>query len=381
MTITFTAAVLRACPVAGPYRQSRPYSLGRATLPAPGPGEVLVEVRAAGLCHSDLSQLKGFRRRPLPLVGGHEGAGIVRALGPGVTRLAKGDHVVLTVAGGCGGCASCRDQHPALCKTGLASRSEGILLSGRRALSLEGAPAYHSSGISSFAEFALIAAFSAVRIDSDVPLEVAALFGCAVLTGAGAVLTTAVLRPGETVAVLGLGGTGLSAVMAARLSGATRIIGIDSNPAAFPLALDLGCTEVHDAREADLSDRMRALPGEGVDASFEMSGAASAFRLAFDIARRSGRVVCVGVGVGEAGAERVLPHAELVLSEKAVLGSYLGSGAPDRDLPRLMELYRAGMMPVDRMITHRRPLAEINEAFDDLAAGVGGRQVLLPHAS
>ena len=222
-----TAAVLHEQGRPAPFAESRPFEIEEVEIEGPGPGEVMLEVMAAGLCHSDLSIVEGVRARPVPFVGGHEGAGVVREVGAGVQGLAPGDHVVMTVGGGCGCCHSCTDGRPVLCDAIAEERAAGMLPGGVRRLSRGGAPLNHYFGASSFAQYAVTAPYSLVKIDQAVPLDVAAMFGCAVVTGAGAALNAAKLRPGRTVAVIGLGGVGLSAVMTARLMGAARIIGID----------------------------------------------------------------------------------------------------------------------------------------------------------
>lgn len=252
-----TAAVMFEQGLPRPYADSRPFRIEDVDLDGPGEGEVLVEIRAAGLCHSDLSVVSGLRKRALPVVGGHEGAGIVRDVGRGVDGLAVGDHVVMTVASGCGHCRPCAEQRPVLCDNVGAARSKGTLPNGARRLSLGGKPLHHYSGVSSLAQYAVVVPGTVVRIDKAVPLDVAAMFGCAVLTGVGCVLNAAKVRPGQAVAILGLGGVGLNAAMACRISGASRIVGIDVNDAKFPLARELGCTDTLSASDPELGAKVR----------------------------------------------------------------------------------------------------------------------------
>ena len=227
------AAVMYDQGLPTPYAESKPFRIEEVELDAPGEDEVLVEVRAAGLCHSDLSTVAGQRKRKLPVVGGHEGAGVVREVGPGVTRVKPGDHVIMTLVSGCDHCRPCIRGRPVLCESVTASRAQGLLSNGMRRLSYRNSPVNHYSGISSFAQFAVTVSHSLITIDPSIPLDVAAMFGCAVVTGAGSVFNAADVRPGQSVAVFGLGGVGLNAVMAAKIAGASEIIGIDIHRANF----------------------------------------------------------------------------------------------------------------------------------------------------
>lgn len=373
-----TAAVLHAQGLPAPYAESRPFLIEEVELDGPGPGEVLVEVRAAGLCHSDLSQVAGLSRRTLPVVGGHEGAGIVREVGPGVDWLRPGDHVVMTVATGCGHCRLCSDNRGLLCEGVSAARAQGLLTNGRRHLHREATPYYHYAGISSFAQYAVTVPSSLVRIDPAVPLEVAALFGCAVVTGAGAVFNAARLRPGQSIAILGLGGVGLNAVMAARAAGATDVIGIDLNPGRFPLARDLGCSATLAGDDPRLVEQVRDLTQGGVDVALEMSGSPAAMASANAITRKGGEIVCVGLG--SAGQLYQYSHAMLVLEEKVFRGSFMGSAVPERDIPRYVRLYQDGRLPVDRVVTGTMGFEDLNAGLDRLDRGEAVRQILLPHA-
>lgn len=373
-----TAAVLHAQGLPQPFAESRPFHILEVELEPPGPGEVLVEVRAAGICHSDLSQVKGLRKRRLPVVGGHEAAGIVREVGAGIGDLAPGDHVIMTAVTGCGVCETCRAGYPALCKTVTGPRTQGVLGDGARRLSLpDGSPLYHYSGISGFAQYAVTMANSLVRIDSSVPLDVAAMFGCAVVTGAGAVFNTAGLQRGESVAVIGLGGVGLNAVMAARIAGAREIVAIDIRPEKFALARELGATATLAADAPDLVEQIRTLTQGGVHYAFEMTAAAPAIQTASAILRLRGEVICVGLG--EADSRREFRHTELVTEERAIRGCFMGSCRPERDIPRYVEMFTSGQMPVDRLRSDSISLDQINAAFDKLAAGEAIRQIVLPH--
>jgi Zn-dependent alcohol dehydrogenase len=372
-----TAAIMYEQGLPTPYVESKPFRIEEVELDGPGEGEVLVEVKAAGLCHSDLSQVAGLRKRRLPVVGGHEGAGIVREVGRGVTRLKPGDHVVMTVASGCGYCRPCTDGRPALCDTVGASRVQGTLANGMRKLSRYGDPVYHYSGISSFAQYSVTVPGTLIKADSSVPLDVAAMFGCAVVTGAGAVFNAAKLRPGQNVAVFGLGGVGLNSVMAARISGASEIIGIDINEAKFPLAMELGCTRTFSALDRNLVQAVKDLTQGGVDFAFEISGAKAAMASANAITRKGGEIVCVGLGASDEMYEYA--HAALVGEEKTFRGSFMGTGVVERDLPFYLKCYQDGKMPVDRLKSGTMSFDQLNVNLDLLDRGEVVRQVLLPN--
>jgi alcohol dehydrogenase len=370
------AAVMHEQGLPTPYAESEPFHIEEVELDGPNEGEVLVEVMAAGLCHSDLSQVAGLRKRRLPVVGGHEGAGIVREVGAGVTRLGPGDHVVMTVATGCGHCRPCQVR-PALCENVTASRAQGMLPNGMVRLGNAAGPVYHYSGVSSFAQFAVTVPTTLIRIEPDIPLDIAAMFGCAVVTGAGAVLNAARVRPGQSVAVFGLGGVGLNAVMAARLSGASEIIGIDTNQGKFGLAQELGCTTTLSASDPNLTEAVRDLTQGGVDFAFEISGAKPAMAAANAITRKGGEIICVGLGATNDLYQYA--HAMLVGEEKAFRGSLMGSGFAERDIPTYLRLYREGRMPVDRLKSGTMGFDELNVSLDRLDAGEVVRQILLPN--
>lgn len=374
-----TAAVMYEHGLPKPYVETSPFVIEEVNLEGPQEGEVLVEVKAAGLCHSDLAQVQGLRKRRLPTVGGHEGAGIVREVGRGVTHLKPDDHVVMTVASGCGHCRPCIETRPVLCEAVTESRSNGALPSGSFRLSLNGQPLYHYSGISSFAQYAVTAPSALIKIDPSVHLDVAALFGCAVVTGAGAVFNSAKVRAGQTVAVIGLGGVGLNAVMAARVSGAAEIVGIDINEDKFPLARELGCTHTLSARDDEMAAKLKDLTRGGVDFVFEISGSKSAITLAHSIVRRGGEIVCVGLGA--TGDSHHYIHNSLVSEERVLRGSYMGSCIPERDIPRYVEHYLSGRMPVDRLKSGTMEFSQLNANLDMLDRGSVVRQVLLPHAA
>lgn len=368
------AAVLDASGASLPYAQSKPLTVTTVELEPPGPGEILVKMAAAGLCHSDLSVINGDRARPMPVALGHEAAGIVEALGPGVDDLAVGDHVVLVFVPSCGHCDPCAEGRPALCEKGAASNVAGTLLSGARRIFREGQPIYHHIGCSVFAEHAVVSRRSAVKIDPTLPLEEAALFGCAVLTGVGAVINTAQVKAGTSVAVVGLGGVGLASLLGAVACGARQVVAVDLSDDKLAYAKELGATHTFNAALPDLVDQVKAATKGGVDYAIEMAGSARAFDTAYRITRRGGTTVTAGLP--PANATWGLPIVNLVGEERTIKGSYIGTCVPQRDLPRYIELYKAGKLPVNKLMTHRLKLEQVNEGFDRLHEGKAVRQVI-----
>ena len=369
------AAVLNAMGMQPPYADSKPLSIESGELDPPGHGEVLVKIAAAGLCHSDLSVINGDRPRPTPMVLGHEAAGIVEELGPGVEDLKKGDHVVLIFVPSCGHCLPCAEGRPALCEPGAAANTAGTLLSGARRLHRNGSPLQHHLGCSAFAEYATVSRNSLIKIDPELPLDEAALFGCAVLTGVGAVLNTARVTPGSTVAVVGLGGVGLSSVLGAVLAGARQVVAVDLFADKLDLAKKLGATNVFNASSTECVEQVRAATNGGVEFAFELAGSVKAMELAYKITRRGGTTVTAGLP--PAAHTIPIPQVNLVAEERTVKGSYIGTCVPMRDLPRYVSLYRQGRLPVDRLMTGRLKLTEINAAFDRLREGKAVRQVIV----
>lgn len=370
------AAVLERMGAEPPYARSRPLAIRQVELAPPGPDEVLVKIAAAGLCHSDLSVINGDRPRPMPMALGHEAAGIVEALGPGVRDLVVGDHVVVVFVPSCGHCAPCAEGRPALCEPGAAANGAGTLLSGERRLADEdGRPLNHHLGCSVFAEYATVSRRSLVKVDKAVPLEEAALFGCAVLTGVGAVVNTAKVSAGASTAVIGLGGVGLAAVLGAHAAGARQIVAIDLSDAKLEEALRLGATHAVNAGAADAAEQVKALSDGGVEFAFEFAGAVRALDLAWRITRRGGSTITAGLP--PPGAAFALPAVSLVAEERTLRGSYIGTCVPSRDIPRYMALYRQGRLPVNRLLSGRLALDEINEGFDRLHEGKAVRQVVV----
>ncbi len=368
------AAILTRSAAPPPYATSTPLQITEIDLDPPGPGEVLLRVRAAGLCHSDLSVIDGNRPRPLPMVLGHEAAGVVEELGAGVTDLAVGDHVVTAFVPSCGQCEPCVDGRPALCEPGLAVNTAGTLLSGERRLHRGAEPLNHHLGVSAFSEYATVARNSVVRVDRSLPFAEAALFGCAVITGTGAVINTADLQPGKRVAVVGLGGVGLAALLGARVREPAMLIAVDLSAAKLALAQSLGATHVVRADDPDCAEQIRALTRGGVDVAFEMAGSVRAMELAYKVTRRGGLTVTAGLSHPQAMFS--IPHVGIVAEERTIKGSYLGSCVPERDIPRYIEWYQQGLLPVNRLLSETLQLSEINAGFDRLASGATVRQVV-----
>jgi len=369
------AAVLNAMGASVPYAKSRPLSIDEIDLEGPGHGEVLVKMAAAGLCHSDLSVINGDRPRPTPMALGHEAAGIVEELGAGVDDLKKGDHVVMVFVPSCGHCLPCSEGRPALCEPGAAANTKGTLLSGAKRLKRKGEPVNHHLGVSAFAEYATVSRRSLVKVDPELPLDQAALFGCAVLTGVGAVVNTAKVPAGASVAVIGLGGVGLASLLGGIAAGAGRVVAIDLADDKLEFAKKLGATDTFNARKDTAVDEVRAATGGGVDYAFELAGSVKAMELAYKITRRGGTTVTAGLPPPSANFS--FPQVGLVAEERTIKGSYIGTCVPVRDLPRYIALFRQGRMPVDRLLTHRLKLDEINEGFDRLHEGRAIRQVVV----
>lgn len=367
------AAVLRQRGAPLPYADSRPLAIETLELDPPGKSEVLVRIAAAGLCHSDLSVINGDRPRPVPMALGHEAAGVVEALGEGVDDLAVGDHVVMVFMPSCGHCLPCAEGRPALCGPGAAANGAGTLLSGGTRLHDAEGAVHHHLGCSAFASHAVVSRRSLVRIDADLPLHEAALFGCAVLTGVGAVVNTAAVKAGQTVAVIGLGGVGLAAVLGAVAAGAAQVIAVDLSDDKLSLAREMGATAVVKAG-AGAVEHVRTLTNGGCDVVLEMAGSVRALESAVAMTRRGGTTVTAGLP--PPGAALPVNVVALVGEERTLKGSYIGTCVPARDIPRYVALYRAGRLPVDRLVSGYLTLADINRGFDDLHAGRAVRQIV-----
>lgn len=370
------AAVLRQMGLPAPYAESRPLSIETLDLDPPRRGELLVRVTAAGLCHSDLSVIDGTRPRVLPMALGHEAAAEVVEVGPETPGYAPGDAVVFSFVPACGHCAPCAAGRAALCEPGAKANVAGTLLSGGQRLRAKDNEAlHHHLGVSGFAEYAVVSTASAVKIEPGLAPEIAALFGCAVLTGVGAVVNTAKVPPGASVAVFGLGGVGLAALLGARASGAATIVAVDLLESKLQLARELGATHTIHAGEGDAVAAIRDVTRGGAEFSFESVGSERVLAQAYAATARGGTTVTMGLP--HPSKQFSVPAVSLVAEERTVKGSYMGSAVPSRDIPRFIAMYRAGLLPVDRLLTHRLGLDQINEGFDVLARGEAVRQVVL----
>jgi alcohol dehydrogenase len=365
--VIITGAVLEQIGRERPYAQSRPITVSELELDPPGAGELLVRIEAAGVCHSDLSVVDGNRVRPVPMLLGHEAAGRVVQLGDGVADLAIGDRVVMTFLPRCGECAGCATDGRLPCEVGTAANNAGLLLNGHYRLSRDGSAVMHHLGVSAFATHAVVNRHSVVRVDDDVPADVAAVLGCAVLTGGGAVLNAGKPAPGETVMVVGLGGVGMAAVLTALATG-HPVIGVDAVTAKLDRALELGASRVFTPQ---------ALAEGGVTAPVvvEAAGNARAFETAVAATAPGGVTVTVGLPAPTALAS--ISPLGLVAQARSIVGSYLGSAVPERDIPRYVELWRAGRLPVEELISSRIRLEQINSAMDELAEGRAIRQIIV----
>lgn len=370
------AAVLHEMGLPGPYAQSKPLKIEEIDLDPPGSGEVLIKMAAAGLCHSDLSVINGVRPRPTPMALGHEAAGVVAGLGEGVTDLKIGDLVALVFVPSCGHCLMCMEGRPALCEPGAKTNTEGTLLSGaRRLYGFDKKYINHHVGVSAFADHAVVSRRSCVKIDADIDPVEAALFGCAVLTGVGAVVNTAEVKPGTTVGVVGLGGVGLCAVLGAIASGARQVIAIDLQESKLQTALDLGATAAINAKDPDAIEKIKALTKGGVDYAFEFAGSVRAMESAYRMTRRGGMTVTASLP--PPGERWGLEQVNMVAEERTVKGSYVGSCIPERDVSRYVDLYLAGKLPVNKLMGERLSLDQINHGFDRLDSGEAMRDLII----
>lgn len=340
----------------------------------PRAGQVRVRVTHCGVCHSDLSIVDGVFPAPTPIILGHEAAGVVDALGPDTGGLAVGDPVVLSPIPSCGACYWCVRGEPGVCVNAGALQSN-TFADGTTGLARGGSTVFRGVGVGGFAEYVTMPVAGAVRIPDGVPPEVACVVGCAVQTGVGAVLNTAQVEEGATVLVMGLGGIGLSIVQGARLAGAARVIASDPVAARRETARRLGATDVIDPAASDVAAAAFDLTGIGVDYAFDAVGRASLIQVGVAATRNGGTTVCVGAAPIE-DAVVLAPAALFTLNEKKVIGCALGSCNSLRDIPRLLTLYRAGRLDLEALVTARRPLAEVNQALDDLRASRGVRTVL-----
>jgi alcohol dehydrogenase len=371
-----TATVLREMDQPGPFAETEPLERVELELDEPGEGELLIRIRAAGLCHSDLSVITGQRPRVMPMALGHEAAGEVVRAGTGEHGFVEGDHVVLAFVPACGECRFCRDERPALCEPGAEANVAGRLLGGGMRLHEKGGgEVHHHLGVSALADHAVVSARSAVKVPADLPFEIAALFGCAVLTGAGAVLNTgASALPARSIAVFGLGGVGLAALLAAKSQGPDTLVAVDTVPAKLELARELGADLAIQAGP-DVVDAVKDATNGGVDLAVETVGNENVLAEAYAATGRGGTTVTAGLPHPSRKLE--IPAISLVAEERTLKGSYLGSCVPRRDIPEFIRMYRDGEMPVEKLLSHRLRPDQINAGFDRLARGEAVRQVVI----
>ena len=370
------AAVLRESGLPRPYCESKPLQIEEVELDGPKRGEVLVQIKAVGLCHSDLVAINGERGKPMPIVIGHEAAGIVVELGEGVQGFDKGDHVVPTYVASCGHCEMCAVGRPALCEPATMTNADAVLGDGTTRLHKNGQRIHHHSGVAGFAEYAVMSKDALIKIDKSIPFEHAALFGCGVVTGVGALLNTAGVKPGEHVAVVGLGGVGLSALLAAVAAGAGRIIALDLNPEKLQLARELGADFAINAADSDCVSQVREATLGGSHVAVETAGSAKALETAYQITRRGGTTVTAGMPGPE--AKITLSHLSLAAEERCLKGSYMGSCVPKRDIPRYLSMFQDGKLPVDKLLSRTIGFNDLNAAMDRLDDAATVREILMP---
>jgi Zn-dependent alcohol dehydrogenase len=355
--LTTRAAVL--------HEVGAPLAIEEVAVEAPHSDEVLIRIQASGVCHSDLSVVRGEFKTPLPAVLGHEGAGVVESVGTGVTNVVPGDHVLILFRAACRNCQMCAVGRPALCAQGARLRQDGTLVDGTTRLRLGHEPVYHFSGASTFAQLAVVPAVAVVPVPKQLPLSRLALIGCAVMTGVGAVFNAAELKPGTAAVVIGCGGVGLSAVQACAIAGAATIIAADLSEPRLQRARELGATHTVCVPEHDLVDEARILTdGVGVDYAFETAGTVGTLELAMAVIRPGGTAVAVGVPA--LGKQIAFDVAPFVVGEKVLKGCLYGSANFQRDIPHLLALYESGRLDLDAMVGREVRLDEVNEALNGL---------------
>lgn len=354
------------------YEFNKPLVIDEITVDAPKAGEVRVKMAAAGVCHSDLHVMQNIHPLPLPLVIGHEGAGVVESVGPGVTHVQPGDHVVLSWLPSCGVCRSCQRNRPAIClDTGWAEG--GKLRDGTGRFRHHDAEILHYGASSTFSDYTVVPAQSAIKVDRRAPLAPLSLIGCAVTTGVGAVLNSARVRPEDRVAIVGCGGVGLSAVQGARIAGAEMILAVDTSDEKLALARELGATHTVNSRDPKAVEAIHDLSAGGVDFAFEAVGLPVTIDLALAALGKGGEAILIGMPHPD--VMTAVPSLDFVVSERGVRGSWYGSSRPTVDFPKMVEYYLSGALRLDLMV-ETRPLEEVNDAFDAMAAGKPGRTVL-----
>ncbi len=355
------------------YAWNEPFKVETVSLREPQQGEVMVKMVASGVCHSDLSIQRGLLPMPPPLIIGHEGAGIVEAVGPGVTSVQKGDHVILTWLYSCGVCRECAKGRPHLCDKAAMATMTGGMYDGTTRFQVNGNDMRHWCG--TFSEYTVVPEQAVVPIRKDVPLTSACLVGCGVMTGVGAAMNTAKVAPGDVVAVIGCGGVGLNILQGAAICGAEKVIAIDVVPGKLEMAKTFGATHTVNPKDGDMADQIKSInDGKGADYVFEAIGNADVIQSAFGAVRRGGSLVVVGVP--PVSAQITFPAFSFPLEEKNVLGSYYGSPRFRYDMPRILDLYMAKKLKLDELVSRQMPLDEINTAMEILEKGEVARTVI-----
>jgi alcohol dehydrogenase len=360
-------AVLEAMGSEFPYSQSKPITISEIELSEPLETEILVKIEAAGICHSDLAVVQGVRPRPTPMLLGHEAAGIVEKVGSQVSNLKIGDRVVMTFSPRCGNCKGCNSNGKFSCINGTISNGAGDLLSGGSRLSRDNSPLFHHLGVSAFATHAVVDHRSVVAVQSDIPSSVAALLGCAVLTGGGALINAVRIESGQSIAIVGLGGVGMAGLITALALGHGDVYGVDLNASRRATALELGATAVFDVHNA-IAEKLQA------DVVLEAAGVAKAFEASVNILAPGGTLVTVGLPA-PADLATISPLT-LVAQGKTIVGSYLGSSVASRDVPIFADLWRNGKLPIESLVSSSITLDEINTGMDRLARGQELRQMI-----
>jgi alcohol dehydrogenase len=370
------AAILRSSSAQRPYSESKPLSIEDVELDPPMRGEVRVRIKAVGLCHSDLVAISGERAKPMPIVIGHEAAGIVEELGEDVKGFAIGDHVVPSYVASCGHCEMCSVGRPALCEPATVANAKAVFKDGTTRLHQGSTRIHHHSGVAGFAEYSVLPEEALVKIDKSIPFEHAALFGCGVVTGVGAVINSAEAKPGQFIAVVGLGGVGLSAVLAALAIGAGKVLALDLSQEKLQFAKELGVHHALNAADEDVIEQVLALTGGGVHCAIETAGSGQALQTAYNITRRGGTTVAAGMP----GAETMinLSHLKIAAEERCIKGSYMGSCVAKRDIPRYLNMFQNGILPVNRLMSRSIGFDDLNAAMDRLADAKTIREVLIP---
>jgi S-(hydroxymethyl)glutathione dehydrogenase / alcohol dehydrogenase len=357
------------------------YEIGKGLIveeletPEPRQGEVLVKLAASGVCHSDLARVTGERPLPMPIVLGHEGAGVVDQVGPGVKELSVGDHVVLSWIAPCGKCRYCISGKPNLCSTAIANGAKGVMHDGTKRLRKGNVEIHHMYGLSTFSEYSVVAEQSAIKIRKDVNLKTAALIGCAVMTGIGAVINTAKVIPGTTTAVFGAGGVGLNVIQGCTLANAEKVIAVDISNDKLKFAEKFGATHLLNPKETNVVQAFKDLTGgDGVDYSFDSVGIPQTTLQAFEGTRKAGIIVVIGMA--PIGVQVSIPGVGLPFGEKTLTGSFYGSCVPKLDFPKMADFYANGKIKLDELITGTFPIERINEAFHELESGRAARSLV-----